>query len=122
MASLVITGGHQAGSYYTLRNRTLTAGRDPARDIQIVDHKVSRKHFQIHKEDQGYVILELRSKNGVYVNGTKVKEKLLRDSDQIQVGDTVLTFYEGEVPEHTDALNKYKQASRETREEQTFLD
>lgn len=122
MASLVITGGRQAGDYYPLKNRTLTGGRDPARDIQIVDHKVSRRHFQIHREDQGYVILELRSKNGVYVNGARVKEKLLHDGDQIQVGDTVLTFYEGEVPDHSDALNKYKQATRETREEQTFLE
>jgi pSer/pThr/pTyr-binding forkhead associated (FHA) protein len=98
----------------------LTGGRDPARDIQILDPKVSRRHFQVRKEDDGYLILELKSRNGVYVNGTKVAEKRLKDGDTIQVGDTQLAYFDDDMPDRTDALQQYKKATREAREDLTI--
>lgn len=123
MASLLTTNGVQAGTYYRIANRPLTGGRDPARDIQVVDPKVSRKHFQIRKENDDYVIVEFKSLNGVYVNGVKIEgQRVLQDGDQIQVGDTVLTFYFADDPEKTDALNKFKLADRRVREDRTIGD
>jgi pSer/pThr/pTyr-binding forkhead associated (FHA) protein len=121
MASLFITNGDNAGTHYHIANRPLTGGRDPARDIQIVDPKVSRKHFQIRKDDHDYVIVELKSLNGVYVNGARInKEQTLRDGDEIQAGDTVLAFFVADDPEKTNALNKYKLADRRVREDRTL--
>ena len=121
MASLVITNGDQAGTYFRIANRPLTGGRDPARDIQIVDPKVSRKHFQIRKQDDDYVVAEFKSLNGVQVNGTKIEgQQVLKDGDQIQIGDALLTFYVADDPEKTDALNKFKLADRHVREDRTI--
>ena len=120
MASLVITNGDQAGTHFRIANRPLTGGRDPARDIQIVDPKVSRKHFQIRKQDDDYVVAEFKSLNGVQVNGTKIEgQQVLKDGDQIQIGDALLTFYVADDPEKTDALNKFKLADRHVREDRT---
>ena len=121
MACLVITSGEQSGKYFPLAKRPLTAGRDPARDIQLLDSKVSRKHFQVRCQDDGYVIREMRSKNGVLINGARVEdEHKLADGDQIQAGDTTLVFYEKDDPDRTNALNQYKQAGRPFREDMTL--
>ena len=121
MASLVITNGDQAGTYFRIANRPLTGGRDPARDIQIVDPKVSRKHFQIRKQDDDYIVAEFKSLNGVQVNGTKIEgQQVLKDGDQIQIGDAHLTFYVVDDPEKTNALNKFKLADRHVRDDRTI--
>ncbi len=122
MACLMIVSGAQSGSCYPLRNRTLTAGRDPARDIQLLDPRVSRKHFQIRKEVGDYIVVGLRNANSVYVNGIKIAEKVLQDGDQIRVGNTLLMFLEDDEPDRSNALNKYKQVSREARDDQTIKD
>ena len=123
MACLVITSGEQAGKYFQLAQRPLTAGRDPARDIQLLDSKVSRKHFQVRCHGDGYLIREMRSKNGVLINGARVEdEHKLADGDQIQAGDTTLVYYEQDDPDRTNALNQYKQAGRPFREDMTLPD
>ncbi len=121
MASLIIAEGEQAGTHYQLGMRTLTGGRDPAREIQIVDPQVSRKHFQIRGDDPGHVIVEMKSRNGIYINGTKISgQKRLENGDRIQVGNTILVYQEADDPDRTNALNKYRQAGRELREDRTI--
>ena len=123
MASLKITSGEQADKYYPLANRPLTGGRDPARDIQILDPKVGRKHFQIRKGDVGYVVVDFQSRNGVYVNGEKIsEERPLQDGDEIMIGDTRLVFFNADDPDRTDALQKQKDAGRHAREDRTITD
>ncbi len=121
MASLMITSGEQAGTHFRLAKRPLTGGRDPSRDIQIVDPKVSRKHFHIRQEGDDHVIIELKSLNGVHVNGSRINgEQVLKDGDNIWVGDTTMTFYVADAPDKTDAVQKYKQADRHVREDRTL--
>jgi len=120
MACVVIVSGEPQGNYFHLTKRPLTGGRDPATDIQIIDPKVSRKHFQVALESDGYVIRELRSRNGVFVNGARIQgDHRLRDQDQIRVGGTMLAFYEKDQPDRTDALLKHKRADRPLREDRT---
>jgi len=120
MASLIVKGGSRAGDCYRLGKRTLTAGRDPANAIQITDPKMSRKHFQLRHEDGLYLLTDLKSHNGVYLNGKKVTEVLLKEGDEIQAGETTLVFTDREVSDKTDALEYFKQASRRTREAETI--
>lgn len=120
MACLLITTGEQAGTYFPLSKRPLTAGRDPAREIQIVDPEVSRKHFLIRMDGDGYVILDMKSRNGVFVNAEKVTEHRLADGDRIQAGDTELTFHEANDPDRTNALLHYHCADRHLREDRTL--
>ncbi len=96
IACLVITSGEQKGTYTTLSNKPLVGGRDPSMDLEIQDPRVSRRHFEIRREEPGYVIRELRAKNGVLVNGVGIESAhSLRNGDTIQVGHTDLAFYDG---------------------------
>ena len=123
MACLVIVSGEQAGTYFQLTKRTLTGGRDPAREIQIVDAKVSRKHFQIRYGEDHHLVVELQSLNGVEVNGAGIDgEQVLHDGDEIIVGSTMLQFYEDDNPDRTNAVNVYRQRDRRLREDRTITD
>jgi pSer/pThr/pTyr-binding forkhead associated (FHA) protein len=121
MASLVLTSGQNAGKYFQLANRPLSVGRDPARDIQLVDPKVSRKHFMIVHKGDGYVLRPFESINAVLVNGNEVAgEFVLSDRDKIQAGDTTLRFLAGDEQNRTNALEARKLADRSLREDQTI--
>ncbi len=123
MPCLIVTTsqGDHTGKYYKLSRRTLAGGRDPAREIQIPDPMVSRKHFVIRADGDVHRIVEMKAKNGLFVNGEKVAEKELADGDQIQVGDTVLTYYIDDQPDRTNALNQQRRADREMREDMTQM-
>ena len=120
MACLIVTEGEQKDKYYQLGNRTLAGGRDPAREIQIVDETVSRKHFLIHKEGAAHVIVEARAKNGLYINGQACSEHVLQDGDVIRVGKTELTYYLEDRPDRSNALEQYRVGDRACREDRTL--
>lgn len=120
MACLIITKGEQVGKYFQLGNRTLAAGRDPAREIQIVDSTVSRKHFIIRKAGDRHAIYETKAKNGILVNGERCTDKVLEDGDEIQVGGTVLVYFIADQVDRTNALEQYRNGGRELREDRTM--
>ncbi len=123
MACLVIVSGEQEGTYYQLAKRPLSGGRDPARDIQLLDPRVGRKHFLILLHDGKYIIRDTRSRNGVHVNEERIQaDHVLRDGDEIRVGQTRLAYYDDDNPDRTNALQKYKKADRHLREDRTFND
>jgi pSer/pThr/pTyr-binding forkhead associated (FHA) protein len=92
MAYLLVTSGNQAGKSVQLRFSDLIAGRECSREFQLLDPKVSRRHFKIRRQVNRYVICELDSRNGIFVNGRQVSEAPLSDMDRITVGETELLF------------------------------
>ncbi len=123
MASLIVMVGQPEQAHYTLSNRPLSAGRHPARDIQLLDPKVGKRHFGILKQDEHYLVRDYNSKNGVFVNGARVDgEKTLHDGDEIVAGDTVLAFFESDQPDRTNWLNRRKVADRGVREDRTITE
>lgn len=92
MASLQVVSGPDAGACFRLVGATMRGGRDPELEIVLSDTKVSRVHFEIGRDTDGYVVRELQSKNGVFVNAQAVRETRLADGDFIHVGHTVLQF------------------------------
>lgn len=70
----------------------VSIGRDPVNSIVIDDDGVSRFHVKIKKKKFSYIIQDLGSRNGIYINGEKVSNSVLRNNDQVQIGDTLLTF------------------------------
>jgi pSer/pThr/pTyr-binding forkhead associated (FHA) protein len=63
-------------------------GRIPSiNDICINDPTVSRQHAHIKRREEGYTVYDLKSLNGLFVNGKKVSKSLLKDGDEIQLGD-----------------------------------
>ncbi len=71
-------------------------GRDPACDIRIDERfvSVSRRHAQIAREDDTYVLSDLGSGSGVYVNGARIGRNRVRDGAVIRIGqDVQYTFH-----------------------------
>ncbi len=97
MKILVEKKGFEEGMIYHLERKT-TIGRESTNSVQILDPKVSRNHAEITlKEDGSYVIKDLESANGTYLNGSPVPpvtEKVLRLGDEIMLGSTVFRFEE----------------------------
>jgi len=61
-------------------------------DISLDDGTVSVRHAKIKKEDNNFVIYDLASTNGVFVNEKKVFHSILRDRDEVRLGNTLLIF------------------------------
>jgi len=122
MPALIVVRGLNDGSWYGLSKRTLTGGRDPANAIQIPSPKVSRKHFQLRYQEGLYLITDLKSHNGIFINGSQVQEALLEEGDEIQVGDAVLYFTGDDVKSQEDTLYQYKIAARRLRDDPTISD
>jgi len=115
MASIIVMSGNHKGDYYPLGRRTTVIGRDEALLIQILDDGVSRKHVQIHfdKDTGKYSALDMKSKNGVFVNNKKIDdETVLMDSDHIRLGQTVLFFTQKDFPNREDAMSHFKKAGQ----------
>lgn len=74
--------------------KIITIGRVPGNDVVINnDNHVSKTHCQIVKDDFGNVkIMDMNSLNGTYVNGQRVKEKNLSQSDVVRIGNTTLPW------------------------------
>lgn len=112
MASLIIVAGPNEGDYYPLGHRKLVVGREESCPIQVTDELVSRKHLQIRYEDSDdtYHALDMKSANGVFVNGRMIQEDVrLEDGDMITIGNSRLMFVMRDFPDRESALNHYKQ-------------
>jgi len=89
---LLVVAGPLKDSIFLLSNRELPVGRDPANLLAISDPSLSQRHCVLSREDDGYKIRDLDSRNGTFVNGVAVKESRLRHGDQISLGDSVFVF------------------------------
>ncbi|HKR63992.1 MAG TPA: FHA domain-containing protein [Thermoanaerobaculia bacterium] len=80
-------------SVYPLLDSEYTIGRTPDNTIALADGSVSSKHARVLRTSEGFVIEDLQSRNGTFVNGERVTEKrLLADGDLLRLGKVILTF------------------------------
>ncbi len=77
-----------------LPDRAYSIGRAPGNNIVLADSDVSRRHAIITWDGDKFVMKDLGSRNGTYVNRQHIKEAPLRDGDKIRVGNRVFTFME----------------------------
>ena len=77
---------------YFLNKEVITVGKLTTNDLQLNENSVSRNHCIFEKNIDGYKIIDMDSTNGTYVNGKKIKEKPLRENDNITIGRTTLKF------------------------------
>ncbi len=73
-----------------------TVGRHPTNDLRLLDREVSKEHACIELVNHSFLIRDLGSSNGTFVNGRRVKELKLRDGDEIALGSLRLVFHTGE--------------------------
>jgi hypothetical protein len=70
----------------------LSIGRVAGCDITVTDPKVSRNHAEIRRDREGFLLVDLGSTNGTFVNGRPVREALLHDGDRIAIGGATIVF------------------------------
>lgn len=88
----VVVGTGMAGSSYPITTRGLSIGRSEDRDVVIPDPASSRHHCQITLQGGEYVLRDMGSANGVFVNAVRVRECTLADGDLIRIGNTEMRF------------------------------
>lgn len=67
-------------------------GREANNSIQVPDSSVSGAHARIRKTPEGYLLEDLNSRNGTYVNGERIQTRLLRNDDKIRLGKVHMVF------------------------------
>ena len=94
LAYLIIKKGDRIGKEYPLRAGMNTVGRSSQNDINIEDKAISHAHAKIFWEDEkaNFVINDLASTNGTFVNDNEVVQQKLNDKDVIKIGQTEFTF------------------------------
>lgn len=70
----------------------LTVGRSQDTSVSIDDPRLSRRHAQLVNEHGRYVLVDLDSKNGTWVNGARTSRQGLRHGDSVRVGSNVFLF------------------------------
>jgi pSer/pThr/pTyr-binding forkhead associated (FHA) protein len=73
-------------------------GRSLVADVHLDDTTVSRRHALLVRRGDDVVVLDDRSRNGVFVNGERTAEAVLRDGDTIQLGRVTMRFLRVDAP------------------------
>ncbi|OFZ12385.1 MAG: hypothetical protein A2Z20_00895 [Bdellovibrionales bacterium RBG_16_40_8] len=71
---------------------SILIGRDPGAQIYLPDFCVSNRHARIEKKSDGFYVRDLRSRNGTFINGSRIIEAKLQDHDRLRVGLTEYIF------------------------------
>ncbi len=94
MPSLFVIQGRNRGSRYDLTNHegAMCIGREAGNFVQLDDNEVSRRHAEIRRIGETFVVGDLKSSNGTWLNSRKIERAELSSGDQIQVGRTILVY------------------------------
>ncbi len=94
-ALLVVKRGPNAGSRFLLDQDVTTAGRHPDSEIFLDDVTVSRRHAEFVREDEGFLVRDVGSLNGTYLNRERIDAAALAGGDEVQIGKYRLVFLTG---------------------------
>lgn len=91
---LVVRRGPNVGARFLLDRDEITAGRHPQSDIFLDDITVSRHHVKFVRSGDDYVLRDVGSLNGTYVNRSLVDgDIVLAGGDEVQIGKFRMTYY-----------------------------
>ena len=77
--------------FFALGAKTVV-GRNPDSDLQLPVGTVSRRHAEVERQDDGWMVRDLHSENGTWVNGERIWEHRIVDGDEVQFGTVRLLF------------------------------
>jgi pSer/pThr/pTyr-binding forkhead associated (FHA) protein len=89
---LVVKRGPESGAKFVLDNELTRVGRHPESEIFLDDITVSRRHAEFLRSAAGYVVRDVGSLNGTYVNRERIDEVPLSSGDEVQIGKFKLVF------------------------------
>ncbi|MGB3341819.1 MAG: adenylate/guanylate cyclase domain-containing protein [bacterium] len=100
MATFLIHKPDDETQVVKLDKNHVTVGRRDDNDIVVDDVFVSRLHIEVVKKDNKYTVKDSKSRYGTYVNGDRIAEKQLAYGDEIQIGNTLITFVDEKTLDH----------------------
>lgn len=89
---LTAISGRLKGSVFTIEELPVVIGRETTATLCIADASVSRRHSKIEKDAENFVIEDLESLNGTFVNEVPVKRRQLQHGDRVRIGDSQFIF------------------------------
>jgi hypothetical protein len=92
VAQLTVANGEAAGTVVALTENEYRIGRQRDNDIQLGDLGVSGHHARIYRGPDAYIVEDLKSRNGTWVNGVRVFHSSLTDGDTLRLGETDLKY------------------------------
>ncbi|HJU48475.1 MAG TPA: FHA domain-containing protein [Gaiellaceae bacterium] len=91
-ALVVRSGGGRAGEAFEPAGDRTLIGRSPECHVFLDDVTVSRRHAELVRDGDRFVIRDLGSLNGTFVNRHRIEETVLEDDDEVQIGKYRMTF------------------------------
>jgi two-component system, NtrC family, sensor kinase len=93
-ASLFVIFGRDQGTRFELdvESSMFPLGRDAANRIQLHDTEVSRRHAELRRQGPAFVLTDMGSSNGTFVNNEPIQQRELTSGDQVQIGRTIMLF------------------------------
>lgn len=91
--------------FYPLVKTVINIGRRLENDLVIDDPRVSRNHAQLRAIDGHYVLLDLSSTGGTFVNGNRVNQTIIYPNDTVSLGGVTLIFHQDNPPPRTDLID-----------------
>jgi diguanylate cyclase (GGDEF)-like protein len=95
-AMLIVLVGGRRGERAILGEKKFVLGRGSSADLVIESDAVSRAHAYIEQRDGRHWLVDNDSTNGSYVNYGRIKERMLHDGDQIQIGHAMMKYLSGD--------------------------
>jgi DNA-binding NtrC family response regulator len=89
---LVVLNGPQRGSEHIVQGEVIRVGKGEDNDLIMGDETVSRNHFEIVRDAKGYLLRDLGSTNGTYLDGAEIREAYIRAGAVIAAGAAELKF------------------------------
>jgi len=92
---LIMRSGPTPGASFTLEGDQLTVGRDATNEIVINDAEISRRHARLTFQGGKYVLEDLGSTNGTFVNGQRLAgPRVLKAGEVVQFGEQIMLVFE----------------------------
>lgn len=121
MFRVTMTFGGKPIKKFTFDKEQVAIGRDAGCEIQVENIGASRRHALIEKTGEGFVLSDLQSHNGTFVNGEKIFHHKLREQDEFYIGKYAFQFEALEpVVEHMTEQMPQSAPSRQEMPDMTF--
>ncbi len=114
MARIEVRFNNVALKEVPLDKPSITIGRSGKNDIVLDNMAVSRKHARIYREGPRFIVEDLKSLNGTFVNSKKVSQWILSDNDQVLIGKHTLLFIEEDVQSTGKAIRTGQDIAEQT--------
>ncbi|HVO84525.1 MAG TPA: response regulator [Syntrophobacteria bacterium] len=95
MISIYVINGPRSDQFFEIDSHTIFVGRTEENDFQINDYSVSRKHLKIARNDNKYVVEDLGSSNGTWIDGDLIRPGEVHEVKEgvpIIIGDTAISL------------------------------